>query len=105
MSLLLEMYDFEIFYALVSETCYLVFLNLCVFVFLQIKRKLPKVNRGLAARLLEDEDAENEGRDIDNGDTKKISKKKKGLTSEVMKDDRFAAMFENKVILHFFLFD
>nr|XP_027065302.1 nucleolar protein 10-like [Coffea arabica] len=61
-----------------------------------IKRKLPKVNRGLAARLLEDEDAENEGRDIDNGDTKKISKKKKGLTSEVMKDDRFAAMFENK---------
>ncbi|XP_027069093.1 uncharacterized protein [Coffea arabica] len=61
-----------------------------------IKRKLPKVNRGLAARLLEDEDAENEGRDIDNGDTKKTSKKKKGLTSEVMKDDRFAAMFENK---------
>ncbi|XP_059667403.1 uncharacterized protein LOC132312873 [Cornus florida] len=61
-----------------------------------IKRKLPKVNRILAARLLENEEAENEKKDADSADTKKTSKKKKGLSSEVLKDERFAAMFENK---------
>uniref|UniRef100_A0A5B7AG30 Putative nucleolar protein 10 n=1 Tax=Davidia involucrata TaxID=16924 RepID=A0A5B7AG30_DAVIN len=75
-----------------------------------IKRKLPKVNRVLAAHLLENEeaenekkdaesekkDAENEKRDADSADTKKTSRKKKGLTSEVLTDERFAAMFENK---------
>ncbi|KAA8517258.1 hypothetical protein F0562_017490 [Nyssa sinensis] len=68
-----------------------------------IKRKLPKVNRVLAAHLLENEeaenekkDAENEKKDADGVDTKKTSKKKKGLTSEVLKDERFASMFENK---------
>ncbi|KAM7505254.1 hypothetical protein LguiB_004158 [Lonicera macranthoides] len=63
-----------------------------------IKRKLPKVNRTLAARLLENEEGETEKKDSDEAAviTKKTSKKRKGLTTEVMKDERFAAMFENK---------
>lgn len=65
--------------------------------FLQIKRKLPKVNRVLAARLLENEEAETVNNDTVDADTKKKLKKKKGLTSEVMKDERFEAMFKNEV--------
>ncbi|KAI7984381.1 Nucleolar protein 10 [Camellia lanceoleosa] len=61
-----------------------------------IKRKLPKVNRVLAARLLENEAAENEKKDEDGADAKKTSKKKKGLRSDDLKDERFAAIFENK---------
>ncbi|KAH9657792.1 NUC153 domain-containing protein [Citrus sinensis] len=62
-----------------------------------LKRKLPKVNRGLAARLLENEEAENEKKDVDDDDeNKKKLKKKKALSSDVFKDERFAAMFENK---------
>ncbi|KAL0404824.1 UNVERIFIED_CONTAM: Nucleolar protein 10 [Sesamum radiatum] len=67
-----------------------------------IKRKLPKVNRALAARLLEEEEELNENKGADDADVqktsdaKKTSKKKKGLTSEVLKDERFTAMFENK---------
>lgn len=70
--------------------------------FFQIKRKLPKVNRTLAARLLENEEGETEKKDSDEAAaiTKKTSKKRKGLTTEVMKDERFAAMFENKVLQH-----
>ncbi|XP_058084705.1 uncharacterized protein LOC131232471 [Magnolia sinica] len=63
-----------------------------------IKRKLPKVNRVLAARLLEDEEAK-EGVLENNDDTatkKKSSKKRKGLGSELLKDERFSMMFENK---------
>lgn len=66
--------------------------------FLQIKRKLPKVNRVLAARLLENEEAETVNNDTVDADTKKKLKKKKGLTSEVMKDERFEAMFKNEVL-------
>lgn len=67
---------------------------------LQLKRKLPKVNRGLAARLLENEEAENEKKDVDADDeNKKKLKKKKALSSDVFKDERFAAMFENKVFM------
>lgn len=61
-----------------------------------IKRKLPKVNRVLAARLLENDEAENENKETDDNEPKKKSKKKKGLDGEVLKDERFAAMFENK---------
>ncbi|KAK6115501.1 hypothetical protein DH2020_007770 [Rehmannia glutinosa] len=62
-----------------------------------IKRKLPKVNRTLAARILEEEEELNDKKDADGGaDAKKTSKKRKGLTSEVLKDERFTAMFENK---------
>ncbi|KAL2226031.1 nucleolar protein 10 [Sesamum indicum] len=67
-----------------------------------IKRKLPRVNRALAARLLEEEEELNENKGTDDADVqktsdaKKTSKKKKGLTSEVLKDERFTAMFENK---------
>lgn len=64
---------------------------------MQIKRKLPKVNRVLAARLLENDEAENENKGSDDNEIKKKLKKKKGLNSEVLKDERFAAMFENKV--------
>ncbi|XP_056162338.1 uncharacterized protein LOC130136204 [Syzygium oleosum] len=61
-----------------------------------IKRKLPKVNRVLAARLLENDEAENENKESEDNESKKKSKKKKGLDSEVLKDERFTAMFENK---------
>lgn len=64
---------------------------------MQIKRKLPKVNRVLAARLLENDEAENENKESEDNESKKKSKKKKGLDSEVLKDERFTAMFENKV--------
>lgn len=79
--------------------CALAILNLSLLTpwfLLQIKRKLPKVNRVLAARLL-DEEAENESKDEDGADAKKKSKKKNRLSSEILKDERFAAMFENKV--------
>lgn len=73
--------------------------------FLQIKRKLPKVNRVLAARILEDEEAENETKDADGDDIKKKSKKKKALSSDVFKDERFTAMFENKVIINLIILE
>ena len=73
--------------------------------FLQIKRKLPKVNRVLAARILEDEEAENETKDADGDDIKKKSKKKKALSSDVFKDERFTAMFENKVIINWIILE
>ncbi|KAL8459694.1 hypothetical protein ACS0TY_036152 [Phlomoides rotata] len=67
-----------------------------------IKRKLPKVNRKLAEELLRKEEEQNE-KDADGVDAlkepapKKSSKKKKGLTTEVLKDPRFNKdMFENK---------
>ncbi|KAB1222200.1 Nucleolar protein 10 [Morella rubra] len=61
-----------------------------------IRRKLPKVNRDLAARILETEEAENEKRDADDKEIKKASKKKKGLSSDVLEDERFTAMFSDK---------
>ncbi|CAA0838719.1 embryo sac development arrest 7 [Striga hermonthica] len=60
-----------------------------------IKRKLPKVNRTLAAKILEEEEEQN-NKETDGAVAKKTSKKKKGLTSEVLKDERFTSMFENK---------
>ncbi|KAF3788508.1 Nucleolar protein 10 [Nymphaea thermarum] len=60
-----------------------------------IKRKLPKVNKVLAARLLENAEA-NEGQvNATDADAKK-SKKKKGLGDELLKDERFASLFEDK---------
>lgn len=65
---------------------------------LQIKKKLPKVNRLLAARLLEKQEEEEAEKKLDDADMKKkTSKKNKGLSSEILRDERFAAMFENKV--------
>ncbi|KAG5007492.1 hypothetical protein JHK85_026034 [Glycine max] len=63
-----------------------------------VRKKLPKVNRALAARLLETEEAENEKRDedADDGETKKASKKKKGLSMQDLQDDRFKAIFTNE---------
>ncbi|XP_073102570.1 uncharacterized protein [Elaeis guineensis] len=62
-----------------------------------IKKKLPKVNRLLAARLLEKEAAEEAEKNLDDADTKKkTSKKNRGLNSEILRDERFVAMFENK---------
>ncbi|KAL3641833.1 hypothetical protein CASFOL_012648 [Castilleja foliolosa] len=69
-----------------------------------IKRKLPKVNRTLAAKIHEDEDEQNEKMaafDVAaetaaaDADAKKTTKKKKGLTSDVLNDERFKVMFEN----------
>nr|XP_023872476.1 nucleolar protein 10 [Quercus suber] len=60
-----------------------------------IRKKLPKVNRQLAARILENGEAENENKDVD-VEIKKISKKKKGISSEIFKDERFAEMFRDE---------
>ncbi|KAM5548387.1 hypothetical protein ABKV19_000017 [Rosa sericea] len=60
------------------------------------KRKLPKVNQKFAERFLEYEEAENETKDIDENETNKPSKKKKALDINILKDERFKAMFENK---------
>ena len=67
------------------------------FLFLQIRKKLPKVNRELAARILENEEAVNERKDTEDNETKKTSKRKKGISSEIFKDERFADMFNNEV--------
>ncbi|KAL1534145.1 nucleolar protein 10-like [Salvia divinorum] len=67
-----------------------------------IKRKLPKVNRTLAARLLEAEEEQNDEKVADVAETqentgaKKGPKRKRGLTTEVLKDERFTSMFEDK---------
>ncbi|KAI3711914.1 hypothetical protein L1987_70463 [Smallanthus sonchifolius] len=61
-----------------------------------IKKKLPKVNRGLAKRLLEDEELEVTKKEAEIVDTKKPNKKKKGLTSEVLQDERFTSLFNNE---------
>lgn len=58
-------------------------------------RKLPKVNKVLAARLLENEEAETERKNADDAVVKKKSRKKNGLTAEVIRDDRFNIMFKN----------
>lgn len=67
---------------------------LCIF---QIKKKLPKVNRVLAKRLLEDEEIEATKKETDTVDPRKPNKKKKGLTSEVLQDERFTSLFNNEV--------
>ncbi|PKA58535.1 hypothetical protein AXF42_Ash008822 [Apostasia shenzhenica] len=61
-----------------------------------IKRKLPKVNRLLAAKLLENQKEEGVPNADEQNGKNKASKKYKGLTSEILNDERFAAMFENK---------
>ncbi|KAL2252903.1 UNVERIFIED_CONTAM: hypothetical protein Sindi_0085000, partial [Sesamum indicum] len=61
-----------------------------------IRMKLPNVNRALAARLLEEEEELNENKGADDADVQKKSNKTKGLTCEVLKDERFIAIFENK---------
>jgi len=66
---------------------------------LQVRKKLPKVNRALAARLLESEEAENEKRDADDdNETKKASKKKKGVSMQDLQDERFKAIFTDEVL-------
>lgn len=65
-----------------------------------IKRKLPKVNKNLAARLIateDDEDVQNEPGDENVSVKKRSSKKKKNTGgSELLKDERFAAMFRDE---------
>lgn len=68
---------------------------------MQIKRRLPKVNRTLVEQLLENEEAENLKEDVDGIDAKKTSKKKKGLTMDVLEDERFKRIIENKVYILF----
>lgn len=61
-----------------------------------IKRRLPKVNRTLVEKILENEEADNLKEDADGVDAKKTSKKKKGLTIDVLEDERFKRIIENK---------
>lgn len=67
----------------------------CAFCLLQKKRKLPKVNQQLAVKLLEYEETENETKD--ENETNKPSKKKKALDKNIFEDERFKAIFEDKV--------
>ncbi|KAH8485783.1 hypothetical protein H0E87_027283 [Populus deltoides] len=60
-----------------------------------IPKKLPKVNRKLAASVIEKE-AEIEQIEADKNETKKASRKKKGLGPEIFEDERFKALFEDK---------
>ena len=69
-----------------------------ILLFLQVPKKLPKVNRKLAASVIEKE-AEIEQIEADKNETKKASKKKKGLGPEIFEDERFKALFEDKVLL------
>ncbi|XP_057430255.1 uncharacterized protein LOC130723284 [Lotus japonicus] len=61
-----------------------------------IKKRLPKVNRTLAARLLENEEAENEKGDAGEDRIKKASKKKKTLNIHDLEDERFKSIFTDK---------
>ncbi|KAM7272035.1 hypothetical protein ACFE04_031249 [Oxalis oulophora] len=61
-----------------------------------VKRKLPKVNRRLAASLAEDEALEEVNTEAEGIDKKKRNKKKKGVSNEDYKDNRFQGLFENK---------
>ncbi|MQM18398.1 hypothetical protein Taro_051389 [Colocasia esculenta] len=62
-----------------------------------IKRKLPKVNRLYAASILENQEAEEGEVDKDGtSDKKKSSQKRKTVRSELLRDERFSVMFENK---------
>ncbi|URD76256.1 Nucleolar protein [Musa troglodytarum] len=59
-----------------------------------IQKRLAKVNRLLATRL--HFAGESEMENMDDTVAQKKSKKNRGLTSEILRDTRFAAMFENK---------
>lgn len=67
---------------------------------LQIKRKLPKVNRDIYKQILENEEAETKRKDADNADveTTKKSKKKKGPNAEFIGDERFKRIFVDQVL-------
>lgn len=56
---------------------------------------MPKVNQQLAVKLLEYEETENETKD--ENETNKPSKKKKALDKNIFEDERFKAIFEDKV--------
>ncbi|XP_078447931.1 embryo sac development arrest 7 [Wolffia australiana] len=62
-----------------------------------IKRKLPKVNRSYAASILQNSEADEGDINKDDDDAaKKSSNRKKIVRNELLKDDRFAALFEDK---------
>lgn len=73
--------------------------SLCA-VAVQVKRRLPRVNPELAARMLLDQDAAATaaGSDEDAGEAARApaKKKAKGLPS-LLEDDRFAALFKDQV--------
>ncbi|KAK9740743.1 hypothetical protein RND81_03G057300 [Saponaria officinalis] len=56
-----------------------------------MKRRLPKVNREKARKLLENEEAEKE---TDADANKPLKKKKKAISSDILNDDRFTDFFE-----------
>jgi hypothetical protein len=65
----------------------------------QVKRRLPKVNKEMAARLLLDQDAAapaGGSSEEDAPEKPPAQKKHKGLPS-LLQDDRFAALFKDKV--------
>lgn len=67
---------------------------------LQIKKKLPKVNRHIYQQILENEEAETKRKDGDNADveTTKKSKKRKGPNAEFIGDERFKRIFMDQVL-------
>ncbi|KAJ3691168.1 hypothetical protein LUZ61_020332 [Rhynchospora tenuis] len=58
-------------------------------------KKLPKVNRRLAAQLHEREEADNYEKENADDTGAKKKKKNRGLTTDIMQDDRFKQIFQN----------
>jgi hypothetical protein len=63
--------------------------------FQQVKKKLPKVNQELAARLLTAGDPDTGYEQTDEAAVKAGRRKKLG--ANLLKDERFSAMFKDKV--------
>jgi len=67
-----------------------------------LKRKLPKVNRNLAKKILEMEEVGND-KDAEPADAKKSSKRKKEPIGDLMDDERFKELFTKEVLLPYFV--
>ncbi len=67
-----------------------------------MKKKLPKVNQELAARLLTAGDADTGYEQTDEAAVK--AGKKKKLGANLLKDERFSAMFKDKVCDHTYFY-
>ena len=78
------------------------FILSCVWFLSQLKRKLPKVNRNLAKKILEMEEVGND-KDAEPADAKKSSKRKKEPIGDLMDDERFKELFTKEVLLPYFV--
>lgn len=70
---------------------------------ISVKKKLPKVNKELAARLLAGGGAASDDEETTEAPTEQTKKnaQRKKLNTSLLKDDRFAAIFKNEVMICF----